>query len=104
MYRRNPQNDGKLLDKHQLTSKNIMLRVFNTIFLEGSGRGQISSTISKFPKGTETHYEEPKLEWSVGPQKFRMIAFRIAYHFNQHAWLPNVTLLMRSSRFCQRCW
>jgi len=32
MYHWNPQNDGKLLDKHNLTSKNIMLYVFNKIF------------------------------------------------------------------------
>jgi hypothetical protein len=32
MYHWNPQNDGKLLDKHNLTSENIMLHVFNKIF------------------------------------------------------------------------
>lgn len=93
---------------NSLISINKLLKILRFVhlirfFVEGSGRGQISSTIPKFPKGTETNYEEPELGWSVGPHKFQTIAFRIAYHFNQLAWLQNITLLMRSVGFCQRC-
>jgi len=71
-------------------------------FVEGSGRGQISSTIRKFPEGTETNYEEPELEWLVGPQ-IPNDSLPNSRPFNQHAWLQNITLLMRSFGFCQRC-
>jgi len=32
MYHRNPRNDGKLIDKHQLTSENVMLHAYIEIF------------------------------------------------------------------------
>ena len=60
MYHRNPRNDGKLLDKHQLTSENIMLHVFNKIFRR---RKRPWPNFEYYPEISERDWDKSRRTW-----------------------------------------